>query len=202
MERTMNDIRIDIKVRNNRLVSLLESKYGNVAKFCKANGLQQERVGKYCNLKESPLKGTNKYNEIGWKDYAVRIADALGVLPDELWPEHMQELKLKVNTGFTTVTTDMVGRLLGSDPKANPVLTYEKNEAENLVANALRSLTEREQQVISLRFGLEDGEVLPLHAVGKVIGVTQERVRQIEAKALRKLRHPEKTEILKDLLED
>ena len=67
--------------------------------------------------------------------------------------------------------------------------------------DVLKSLTEREQKVILLRFGLEDGKPRTLEEVGKVFGITRERIRQIEAKSLRKLRNPSKTKRLKDFLE-
>ena len=65
----------------------------------------------------------------------------------------------------------------------------------------IKSLTEREQKVILLRFGLEDGKPRTLEEVGKVFGITRERIRQIEAKSLRKLRNPSKSKRLKDFLE-
>ena len=65
----------------------------------------------------------------------------------------------------------------------------------------LGTLTEREQKVLTLRFGLEDGRARTLEEVGKEFNVTRERIRQIEAKALRKLRHPSRSKKLKDYLE-
>lgn len=65
----------------------------------------------------------------------------------------------------------------------------------------LETLTEREQKVLTLRFGLEDGRARTLEEVGKEFNVTRERIRQIEAKALRKLRHPSRSRKLKDYLE-
>lgn len=71
---------------------------------------------------------------------------------------------------------------------------------EQLV-EVLDTLTEREQKVLKLRFGLEDGRARTLEEVGKQFDVTRERIRQIEAKALRKLRHPSRSKKLKDYLE-
>jgi RNA polymerase primary sigma factor len=69
------------------------------------------------------------------------------------------------------------------------------------VEDVLASLTGRERRVLQLRFGLEDGRSRTLEEVGKEFGVTRERIRQIEAKALRKLRHPSRSKRLKDYLE-
>ncbi|HZK35176.1 MAG TPA: RNA polymerase sigma factor RpoD [Bacillota bacterium] len=67
--------------------------------------------------------------------------------------------------------------------------------------DVLDTLTEREERVLRLRFGLDDGRARTLEEVGKVFSVTRERIRQIEAKALRKLRHPSRSKKLKDYLE-
>lgn len=65
----------------------------------------------------------------------------------------------------------------------------------------LNTLTEREQKVLRLRFGIDDGQPKTLEDVGKRFNVTRERIRQIEAKALRKLRHPSRSRKLKDYLD-
>ena len=70
------------------------------------------------------------------------------------------------------------------------------------IAEVLLTLTEREEQVLKLRFGLVDGTCRTLEEVGTIFGVTRERIRQIEAKALRKLRHPSRSKKLKDYLVD
>jgi RNA polymerase primary sigma factor len=70
------------------------------------------------------------------------------------------------------------------------------------IAAVLESLTGRERRVLQLRFGLEDGRARTLEEVGKEFNVTRERIRQIEAKALRKLRHPSRSRKLRDYLEE
>jgi RNA polymerase primary sigma factor len=80
---------------------------------------------------------------------------------------------------------------------------YTTNELlKDEISDILLTLTEREEKVIRLRFGLEDGKARTLEEVGQIFGVTRERIRQIEAKALRKLRHPSRSRKLKDYLDN
>ena len=84
-----------------------------------------------------------------------------------------------------------------TSPADNAAYQLLKAELEDV----LDTLTDREENVLRLRFGLDDGRQRTLEDVGKVFGVTRERIRQIEAKALRKLRHPSRSKQLKDFLE-
>ena len=94
---------------------------------------------------------------------------------------------------------------LGDFIEDQEVLSPAEHTAQTLLKEQLEevldTLTDREENVLRLRFGLDDGNVRTLEQVGKVFGVTRERIRQIEAKALRKLRHPSRSKQLKDFLE-
>lgn len=103
----------------------------------------------------------------------------------------------------TTIGDEEDSRLedfIPDESTANPVQATRETLLDESLEDVLESLTEREAAVLRLRYGIDDGETKTLEDVGKMFGVTRERIRQIEAKALRKLRHPSRSQKLKDFL--
>ena len=94
-----------------------------------------------------------------------------------------------------------LGDFIPDDDALAPADAASMNLLKEQLAEVLQTLTPREAKVLSLRFGLEDGNPKTLEEVGKEFNVTRERIRQIEAKALRKLRHPSRSKKLKDFLD-
>ena len=94
-----------------------------------------------------------------------------------------------------------LGDFIEDDTALSPADSATFSMLREELANALESLTERERQVVKLRFGLEDGRARTLEEVGREFNVTRERIRQIEAKALRKLKHPTRSKRLKDFFD-
>jgi RNA polymerase primary sigma factor len=94
-----------------------------------------------------------------------------------------------------------LGDFIEDDNATSPAEHAAYEMLKEQLEDVLDTLTDREENVLRLRFGLDDGRTRTLEEVGKVFGVTRERIRQIEAKALRKLRHPSRSKQLKDFLE-
>ena len=94
-----------------------------------------------------------------------------------------------------------LGDFIPDDDAPAPAEAAAYSLLKEQIEDVLGSLNEREQKVLKLRFGLEDGRARTLEEVGKEFDVTRERIRQIEAKALRKLRHPSRSRKLKDYLD-
>ena len=94
-----------------------------------------------------------------------------------------------------------LGDFIPDDEALSPADAASISLLKEQLAEVLKTLTPREEKVLSLRFGLEDGHPRTLEEVGKEFNVTRERIRQIEAKALRKLRHPSRSKKLRDFLD-
>ncbi|HBD05819.1 MAG TPA: RNA polymerase sigma factor RpoD [Firmicutes bacterium] len=91
-----------------------------------------------------------------------------------------------------------VGDFIEDKENINPADYASSEMLKDRIEQVLSELTDREEKVIKLRYGLEDGRTHTLEEVGKDFGVTRERIRQIEAKAIKKLRHPSRSKLLKD----
>ena len=125
----------------------------------------------------------------------------------EVTPERVREI-MKVSQEPVSLATPVgeendtqLGDLIADSSAPNPSDTVNVQLLKEQVDDVLGTLSERERRVLQLRFGLEDGRSRTLEEVGRVFGVTRERIRQIEAKALKKLRHPTRSRRLRDFLE-
>ena len=98
-----------------------------------------------------------------------------------------------------TQDSSTLGEII-NDEKENPEENFEKSYVKDIIDQVLDTLTEREKKIIKMRFGLDNNEPLSLQEIGKEFKLTKERIRQIEKKALRKLKHPSRTRKLKALL--
>jgi RNA polymerase primary sigma factor len=132
---------------------------------------------------------------------AEEIAKEMGI--DVAKANEIEKISQETTSLETTVGKEEDSRLKEFIPDESTLSPFESASHELLkehIINVLDSLNPRERRVLELRFGLRDGKSRTLEEVGKEFGVTRERIRQIEAKALRKLRHPSRSKRLRDYL--
>ena len=140
--------------------------------------------------------------ELGREPKAEEVAAEMGIDPEKV--RHVMKISQKTTSLETPIGDDedsYLGDFIADDSQASPYdLTSRKLLKENL-DEVLASLSDREAKVLKMRFGLNGKRPMTLEEVGKEFGVTRERIRQIEAKALRKLKHPSHRKKLQDFLE-
>ena len=140
--------------------------------------------------------------QLGREPTTEEIAQALGLPPEKV--EDIQRIAqepVSLETPIGEEEDSQLGDFLEDKESPNPEEATAGQLLREQLEEMLDELTEREREVLRLRFGLEDGHAHTLEEVGKRFNVTRERIRQIEAKALRKLRHPSRSKRLRDYLE-
>ncbi len=138
----------------------------------------------------------------GHEPTADEIADALEMPVDKVREiMRVAQEPVSLETPIGEEEDSHLGDFIPDDEAPVPAEAASHALLKEQLASVLKSLTPREEKVLRLRFGLEDGRPRTLEEVGKEFQVTRERIRQIEAKALRKLRHPSRSKRLRDFLD-
>lgn len=140
--------------------------------------------------------------ELGRKPTMEEITERTGITPEEMLRiQRRTREPLSLDKPLTPETEDCFVDLVPTETVTDPAELYERKVLKEQVRKALGTLTPRERYVLTLRYGLDDGDPKTLAEVGEEFGITRERVRQIEAKAIRKLRHPSRAAMLEDFVE-
>jgi len=140
--------------------------------------------------------------EYGREPTPEEIAEAMGITVDRVHEIlKISQEPVSLETPIGEEEDSHLGDFLPDENVPVPAEAATFTLLKEQLHEVLDTLTEREQRVLILRFGLEDGKARTLEEVGKEFNVTRERIRQIEAKALRKLRHPSRSRKLKDYLD-
>ena len=139
--------------------------------------------------------------ELGRDPSAAEIAQRLDI-PVERVEEAMRASQdpISLETPVGEEDDSHLGDFIQDEDASEPADAASFAMLREQLAGVLKTLTPREEKVLRLRYGLEDGKMHTLEEVGAQFDVTRERIRQIEAKALRKLRHPSRSKILKDFI--
>jgi RNA polymerase primary sigma factor len=140
--------------------------------------------------------------ELGREPTAEEIAERMLITPDKVREiVKVSQEPVSLETPIGEEEDSHLGDFIPDNQALAPSDAASHKLLKEQVENVLEGLTGRERRVLQLRFGLEDGRTRTLEEVGREFNVTRERIRQIEAKALRKLRHPSRSRKLKDYLE-
>ena len=145
----------------------------------------------------------NLLQELGQHPTPEQIAERMDMTPDKVREIlKIAQEPVSLETPIGEEDDSHLGDFIEDEVIENPVDYTTRIVLREQLDEVLDTLTDREENVLRLRFGLDDGKMRTLEDVGKVFNVTRERIRQIEAKALRKLRHPSRSKQLKDFIED
>ena len=145
----------------------------------------------------------NLLQELGQDPTTEQIAERMDMTPDKVREIlKIAQEPVSLETPIGEEDDSHLGDFIEDEVIENPVDYTTRVVLREQLDEVLDTLTDREENVLRLRFGLDDGKMRTLEDVGKVFNVTRERIRQIEAKALRKLRHPSRSKQLKDFIED
>ena len=145
----------------------------------------------------------NLLQELGQDPTPEQIAERMDMTPDKVREIlKIAQEPVSLETPIGEEDDSHLGDFIEDEVIENPVDYTTRVVLREQLDEVLDTLTDREENVLRLRFGLDDGKMRTLEDVGKVFNVTRERIRQIEAKAHRKLRHPSRSKQLKDFIED
>lgn len=198
----MDEYRVKVTVKNNLLLSAIEAAgYSSIAEFERAADIRYGGVAQFVALRTPPITQDGEFTAI-----AKTIMEVLGAAPADLWTDQQLYIRLKRNSASRNVSELMAQHLLENHITAmtlpSPVDSAERGETTNIVAAALNTLTPIEEEVLRLHHGIGDSDEHTLDEIAKKIHRSRERVRQIEAKALRKLRHPTRVAVFEQCLEN
>lgn len=140
---------------------------------------------------------------LGREPTPEEVAEEMGLTPERVREiQKISQEPVSLETPIGEEEDSQLGDFIEDDAAVVPPDAASFSMLQEQLAKTLEGLAERERKVITLRFGLEDGHPRTLEEVGREFGVTRERIRQIESKTLAKLRHPSRSQKLKDYLED
>lgn len=170
MTERMKDFNVKLTVRSARLLDAIVEKFGSQMQMARETGISQPAINAFVTMKRSPVNSKN------WSKSALDIAAALGKYPQDLWPEHLRDVRLKQATAELHLSVDEVKEITGGSNIGQKML----------IDKAMSQIPADSRHLAAVMMQLE-GKTFD--GIGKEFGVTRERARQIYERGLRILKH-------------
>ena len=194
-----NEYRIEVKVKNNNIIKWIEDAgHKTVASLCREHNMlsRQGDIGDLINLKSSPLNKKREFNAT-----VMALCEALVCSPEDLFSVSQLNAALESNKRTFEVSEAEAQFMLQNMPEQILLEDIVANdERDVMLRKMLETLTPREQEIIKMRFGLDGNAPMTLGDIGKKFNVSPPRIRDIEGRVLRKLRHPTRSLPLRQLI--
>ena len=159
----------------------------------KAKGWKRTEAAKACGVSLQTLFHWLAFKSYPRENKRMDVSIVLGVPEETIFPEEIAGFRVTKQPEAVSFGREEALALGPCSQEADPEQIAIQDSLQGAIAEAMQGLREREKLVLRLRFGLDGEESRTLEAVGAVLGVHKERIRQIEAKALRKMRHPSRS---------
>lgn len=192
------NLRLEVRLKNAELARARESLGLTIKKAAEIIGIGYHTLCAIENLKCYPSE------KIQQKVCDFYRNNGYFMLREDIFPEQLSNVRARKMIAEKEIPKENLVSLSYVNKKLLPVYDSKEELDSKLLGEEIKksveTLTKREAKVIKLRFGLDDREPLTLEEVGKIVGINRERVRQIEARALRNLRHPTRSKILREFV--
>ena len=198
----MDEYNVKVTVRNNLILKAIKDfGYTNLNNFAKASGIGVTGLYSLVNLMEPPVGVKGEFIKS-----AKDLMEVLGVCPSELWTDEQLTLRLDSNRTERVMSKEALQITLSSSARSLIGLDYPEQELveedmARVTKDKLDSLPPRQRKVLQLRFGFDGTPAHTLEEIAKIFGVTKETIRMIEARALRLMRHPTRSDDLKQFVD-
>jgi DNA-binding CsgD family transcriptional regulator len=197
MTQPVNDLLVQSRFKNRILFDVMAGR--PVREIAAASGVHEHTIYALLSLSLSPVVKDGTY-----RTGAQKLAEFFRMLPEDLFPASLYALNLPRVVEREYSSEVILKRLSCREALALPApdgfKTIEEEERATMIRKLLKTLTPREEKVIRMRFGMDEDSEQSLRAVGDSLLCSPERIRQVEAKALRKLRHPSRSSKLRGFL--
>lgn len=188
------DYTLQIKIKNGPMLRAMRAAGIETAMdLSRLSLVSPTRIGDYLNLKLAPLS-----EEGEWRADIKRISVSLKTLPEDLFPQQHLRIGLKKNVAEIDMSPQDIAAVVDWGSADTPEESLIDDEKQAALKSALLTLPPREQRVLSLRFGLDENGEHTLDDTAELFGLSRERIRQIERRAIRKLSRPQTARHLSD----